>query len=485
VEGAAMARRWVNLVRVPLLLGIMVFVPQMVVTPLVLSQTSQSSQQAEAQRLYEEGEQLRQQRGTGFLWQALVKFQQALPLFRAAGDSPEERLRQRNGEADSLDRIGRIYDSLGQLQQPPDYLQQDLALDYLQQALQIYREVGNRRGEAITLSGIGDVYRGMSQPQQAINLYQQALPIFREVGDLFQEAITLMSIARVYRSLGQKEQEINFYQQALPIFREFDNSPEHRSRPPYSWEAQTLITIASLYSEMKQPEQSLSFCQQALPILRRVGDRLSEAGILGHIGEVYRSLGQPEQALNSYQKALLISREVDNFPEQRLLRSSWETMTLLTIGDLYSETGQPQQALNSYQQALLIFREVGNSPEERLRQRSSEALTLLLIGDVYSKIGQPEQALNFYQQALPIFREEGSSRGEARILYALASNQRTLNDLPTALQNIQAAIAIVEEIRDQISDPDARTSYSASVQKYYKLQADLLMELNQRQFRIS
>lgn len=39
--------RWVNLVGVaPLLLGIMVFVPQMVVSPLVLAQTNASERQA-------------------------------------------------------------------------------------------------------------------------------------------------------------------------------------------------------------------------------------------------------------------------------------------------------------------------------------------------------------------------------------------------------------------------------------------------------
>ncbi len=111
------------------------------------------------------------------------------------------------------------------------------------------------------------------------------------------------------------------------------------------------------------------------------------------------------------------------------------------IGLVYGIIGEPQQGLTYYQQALAISRELsGGSPEERLRQRS----------------------------------------GEARILYNLASTQRTLNDLSTALQNIQAAIAIVEEIRDQLIDPDARIAYSASVQSYYKLQADLLMELNQR-----
>ncbi len=76
-----MARRWVGLVGVtPLLLGMMVAVPQMVVAPLVLAQSSQTSQSSQssqvtaAQSLYNEGERLRQQRTRESLQQALTKF---------------------------------------------------------------------------------------------------------------------------------------------------------------------------------------------------------------------------------------------------------------------------------------------------------------------------------------------------------------------------------------------------------------------------
>jgi tetratricopeptide (TPR) repeat protein len=36
---------------------------------------------------------------------------------------------------------------------------------------------------AATLTNIGAVYNAVGEPQQALEYYQQALPIFREVGD--------------------------------------------------------------------------------------------------------------------------------------------------------------------------------------------------------------------------------------------------------------------------------------------------------------
>lgn len=117
-----MARLWVNLVGVtPLLLGMMVAVPQMVVAPLVLAQgNSQISQEAEAFRLLIEGENLRHQGTRESLQQALEKYQQALSLFRSTGN--------RRGEALLLGSIGRVYESIGQPQRALDFYQQTLPI---------------------------------------------------------------------------------------------------------------------------------------------------------------------------------------------------------------------------------------------------------------------------------------------------------------------------------------------------------------------
>ena len=417
-----MARRWVNLVGVtPWLLEMMVSVPQMVVAPLVLAQsnqTNQSSQPTEAQSLYNEGKQLQQKGTKESLQQALEKYQQALLLFRAARD--------RNGEATTLNRIGGIYYSLGQPQQ---------ALNYLQQALPIGREVGDRSGEASTLSIIGDVYE--------------------------------------YK-IGQPQLALNYYQQALTIYREVRNSTEERLRQRSS-EASTLRGIGFVYRGMGQSQEAINYFQQALTISRELGIRSQEAFDLTGIGAIYRDIEQPEQALNYLQQALTISREreVSDSTEERLRRRYEEGSALDVIGGVYRRIGQPQEALNYFQQSLTISREVGN--------RYAEAFDLISIGAVYRRnLGQPQEALNYYQQALSIFKELGKRSEEARVLNDLALVHQALNDLPAALQNIQDAISIVEDIRGQLIDPDSRTSYFATVQSYYKLQVDLLMELNQQ-----
>ncbi|MGD1804416.1 tetratricopeptide repeat protein, partial [Dapis sp. BLCC M126] len=49
------------------------------------------------------------------------------------------------------------------------------ALDYYNQALPIIRQVGDPRGEAMTLSNIGDTYNSLGEKQKALDYYNQAL----------------------------------------------------------------------------------------------------------------------------------------------------------------------------------------------------------------------------------------------------------------------------------------------------------------------
>jgi len=44
-------------------------------------------------------------------------------------------------------------------------------LKYFNQALPILRQVGDRRGEAVTLNNIGLVYASISQPQEALKYF--------------------------------------------------------------------------------------------------------------------------------------------------------------------------------------------------------------------------------------------------------------------------------------------------------------------------
>jgi CHAT domain-containing protein/Tfp pilus assembly protein PilF len=311
-----------------------------------------------AERVFNEGMTLYQQGSAESLRQAIQKWQEARLLYRAVGD--------RGGEAITLNNIGLVYDDLGEKQK---------ALDYYNQALPIYRAVGDRRGEATTLNNIGLVYNALGEKQKALDFYNQALPILRAVGDRRVEATTLNNIGAVYNALGEKQKALDYYNQALPIRRAVGDR---------GGEAITLNNIGAVYNALGEKQKALDFYNQALPILRAVGDRGGEATTLNNIGGVYDDLGEKQKALDFYNQALPIRRAVGD--------RRGEATTLNNIGLVYDALGEKQKALDYYNQALPIVRAVGD--------RGGEATTLNNIGILYRDTKKPLEAIKNLEQSV-------------------------------------------------------------------------------------
>ncbi|MEG4036664.1 tetratricopeptide repeat protein [Microcoleus sp. S36b_A4] len=519
-------------------------------------QTAQTNSSDAAEKAFKEGVQLYNQGTAQAKRSAIVKFEIALKLYREAGD--------RRGEATTLTGIGRVYSELGEKQKALEYYSQSLpltratgdhreeavtltnignvyselgekqkALEYYSQSLPLFRAVGNRRGEALTLNNIGTVYSNLGEKQKALEYYSQSLPLFRAVGNRGEEALTLNNIGTVYddlgekqkaleyytqsltlrratgdrdgeagslnniggiySELGEKQKALEYYSQSLPLTRAvgnrggeattlnnignvYDDLGEKQKALEYytqsltlrraigdrRGEAITLNNIGSVYADLGEKQKTLEYLGQSLPLIRAVGDRSGEARTLGNIGLVYSELGEKQKALEYYSQSLPLSRAVGD--------RSGEARTLNNIGLAYSELGEQQKALEYYSQSLPLFRAVGD--------RGGEANTLGNIGGVYSDLGEKQKALEYYSQSLPLRRAVGDRGGEALTLYNIASVKRDQNNLTEGLNHIESSLKIIENLRTKIASPELRSSYFATVQNYYELYIDLLMQLH-------
>jgi len=75
------------------------------------------------------------------------------------------------------------------------------ALSNFQEALAIYRQIGDRPGETKSLRNIGDTYAKLKDYLKFLDSYQQALDIYREANDLFGAAQSLDKIGIGYGKL--------------------------------------------------------------------------------------------------------------------------------------------------------------------------------------------------------------------------------------------------------------------------------------------
>ncbi|MBD2357577.1 tetratricopeptide repeat protein [Tolypothrix sp. FACHB-123] len=373
-------------------------------------------------------------------------YQQALDYYNQARSLSQKIVRP-DLEATILSQIKHIYEALGQI---------DKALAYLQAAQNLQRKINNLSAEANTLNSIANLYQSQGEYQQALNIYHQALEIQRQIKDLPQEAETLGNIAYLYRLLGDYQLSLDTYNQVLKIYQKIDNNSNI---------AQILTEIGLTYLTAKNYANALKYYNQALTLWRQQGQVDGEILTLVGITKTYDYLKDYPQALAAANQGLSIAREKNNL--------SFEVTMLGYQAMAYRGLGDYQKALSLAQAALTKSQNIG--------ARQVKANTLYGLGDAYKDLKQYEQAINAYKQELTIRQEIGDRNGQAHTLYRIAVTERDRQQLESARSQIEAAIAILENIRTKVTSQDLRTSYFASVQRYYEFYIDLLMRLHKQQ----
>lgn len=400
--------------------------------------TEQDRSRIAAKRALMEGSQLREQATAESLRKAIKKYEEAVLLWRGVGDLSKE--------AFTLHSIGAVYSELGEMQN---------AMAYYHKALPLRRAVGDRGGESVTLIDIGGIYASSGEMLKALDFFNQALTLARAIGDREGEATALHNIGFVYRNTGELQKALDSYHQVLPL---------ERAMGDRRGEASTLNGIGAVYASLGELQKALDYYNQVLPLRRAASDRSGEANTLSNIGYVYNNMGDIQKALDYYSQALPLRRLVGD--------RRGEANTLNNIGTAYRDLNEPQKALGYYNQALPLRRDVGD--------RSGEANTLHNIGAAHSELGEKLKAFDFFNQALTLRRAVGDRSGEAATLASIARLERDGGDLSEARSRIEAALNIIESIRTKIVSQELRTSYFASVQSYYEFYIDLLMRLHKR-----
>ena len=118
------------------------------------------------------------------------------PAFATTVEPIAPRIAQQTTNANAADQILNEAVELWQ-QGTAESLRQ--AIPKFEQAVRLYRQAGNQGKEAVSLVYIGYIYDSLGQKQQALDYYNQALPLFQAVGDREGEATTLNNIRQVRR----------------------------------------------------------------------------------------------------------------------------------------------------------------------------------------------------------------------------------------------------------------------------------------------
>lgn len=315
-------------------------------------------------------------------------------------------------KADALYNLGRAYEKKGKLSD---------AIDYFENAYNLYEELENKKKIALSLYAIGDVKWTNGDYKDAIDYYKNSMTIEIELGNKIREADCLTRIAFSYFQQGQYSTAMRIVQQSLKISEEIDDDPG------IAW---CYGALGVFYSKQGNLEKALFYYLKALKINKQNQYSTNLSYTLKNIGVLYSELNNNEKALEFIESALVISEKIND------KRSS--SLSLIAYGTILNKQGRDEKAMESFQQGLTLAREMGNKylESEHLRE----------IGFLLIEQGNYLAGIAECQKSYEIALEIGSVDGQLKACNCLYTSNKALGEDTKALAFHEQILVLQDSI---------------------------------------
>jgi CHAT domain-containing protein len=346
---------------------------------------------------------------------------------------------------------------------------------------------GARYEEAYAINDIGLSHYQEGYPATAIPILLRALSLFEQANEQSGQALALQNAALMEYELGRLAEASAHYARVLTLIREEDDPGLY---------AIVLNNSALVHWGAGELDLALRQFNQALAILRVTQDPFVLPAALHNTGSVYAALGDHVRALDLYQQALAL-RTPERDPRGR-------TASLRTIGNLLRAQGKAQEALKLHDEALSL----ASAPAMKRRVQVQIAKDLGALGRLDDAAGQLQIVLRAagagedqtrawalaergaqratrgetaaaesdLREALRIFRKNETPEEELECWVQLARVMRARGAGDEALNALDRALALAEEVRMQSSNPELRATLLQPLRPAFDLRIQLLAE---------
>lgn len=339
---------------------------------------------------------------------ALQSAQSALEIYRALGE--------REGEAKALSRMGAIY---------MDLTDHPNAEAHLQKALQISREIGQSHLLIRVLNDLGTLRKAERKYGAAVQAFQEALGIAEASGDELRRAEQWMNLGAVYVNMDKPNEAIQYLNQALQFAQTIGND---------SLQAATFLNLGAAQTNISDFRMAASYFNQGLALAQKNKYLRLEGALLSGLGNSCRNTGKYPEALQYLRKALEFNRATVN---------RWaEGNSLREMGIVYYYLGSPDSSLVLWNEAIGVFQDIPDW--------SMVGMVTNHLGVYYKNTGRPFDALKAYEKALALVREVKNEREEANVLANIGNVYNDiLGDYDEAEINYKRALIIKEKLLEQ------------------------------------
>lgn len=210
------------------------------------------------------------------------------------------------------------------------------AEDSLKVGLKIIGENGNTSEKAALYSGLGSIYDRKGQNEKALQYYKDALELYQKSGERENYLHQLINIGIVLRVMGKYGESLEYLMEALKTGRQANDT---------SAIVESLLAMGFIYAFVEKYEDALRCQQEALEIYKQSNDLWGIARIHNDMGVTYSIAGELDSALSQHQAALKIRLK---------LNDNYNTFaSFLYLGEIFAEKGNISNAIEHFENAII------------------------------------------------------------------------------------------------------------------------------------
>ena len=335
------------------------------------------------------------------------------------------------------------------------------AIREYEEALRLWKGMGDLEQEAITLKNTGDVWETFAEWKQALSCYEKAQAAYRQLEDLSGETEVINVIGVLYINRGEYKKALDIYApthiatedpwQRAQIFRNFGaaswgmtelskaagflNQALDMQKQLQDWTAQAdaLLYLGYVSHAMKDITAAEQYYERSHDLFRKAENPRGVALALTALAELSSLLGERQRAMDYFDRSLKIFETIGE--------QSGRYLVFRGMAELYVDLGENDKALQNYQTALALIKQVGDL--------AFEADTLSYIGALYRNLGHHKKALEYCERAVEINRSLPSPQAEAYALLNLAKTQEALGKREAAVKSYARGLELSQKAKDR------------------------------------
>jgi DNA-binding SARP family transcriptional activator len=171
----------------------------------------------------------------------------------------------------------------------------DAGEDHLTRAIENFRALGDRPGEASALCNLSRIHLATGRTATAVELARQGTAMYDAMGHALKGANGRYALGLALTQSGKLAEATECLNQALRVFR------DSRQR---LWEGMTLFRLAELDLAARRPAQAAANAEMALTLLRGIGGEWRHGNVLTVLGRALNGIGQLDRAQVCWREAL-------------------------------------------------------------------------------------------------------------------------------------------------------------------------------------